>query len=934
MDVQISCETLNKIKLLFEKLEAPDYVMNNYYADAYINKIKDTSDPEISQLSTAPIMPELVACALSHSENYHISVKVFLTRLLGCASAKELHFIKIYAQIGDYINRCFKNIHSTNMSESLRVAYLEVALSLVKHCSGIMWLIETGVWKDILMLINEKRTIFVVRQVYQFVTKFLWALNDLGDTANMNVALNLILTPIQDIELLNLNVMNDEKETLICKKIQPMCHMLLAIFSEKDRIRTSNRLMNCLISECYIIINIGLILGLLRSDEIILICTRVLFWANLANIFQKKPLVEGVMYTNEDLLQLNVFYYNTLKCLTQKRNAKLIMEFCGACNAIWNVTWKNEMSFLRDNDKIAEMQRQMLFMCFGPLLVWTVEDKSFIDVMQDEIVVQNVRQMMNSAHIEHMMRAVYSFKSILYETSIINAVKYCVKLLSSVKMHLTDEFASFMFQALYFALREFDPDKNCSQGQSRLENLIVMTHILENMLYVVKHYNITWNESVEVLSLYSIVYELLKKPDLPYKFVVVSLNVLAFSVKKFLTPNLSLLVESTPGSAVHEIGSLINVKMNDEHWEVRDSALELLFVCTDISFIKYPPFQKQIIKENLINAAAAIAVNDQEYYVQASALKCLGAASRVPCIWEQLKTEYPNIQEKLVSILQMNSEGIVRKGACNVLCEIYQHVKLPAVAKNKLYEFMVSSALSDFHWEVQISALKFWRIVIQTLLTEQGMLDGTFPPVTFSKESRKIVALNAAEIQRRLLKVLNELSAIGCLTVLVKLLHEESDTEIMELALKISLELIEILEEHKLSGCLQPSSGEPLRVEEISCHIVNDEDNIMDTYMSTTQLPDNVVDDILKLDDLSLLENVNERYTNLQNSESQVRPKIRLLKSASPYLFVLYVKSKDFKSILEQKKKWKEGMRSLSSLLDDILGVYDMNKDINILDCY
>lgn len=67
--------------------------------------------------------------------------------------------------------------------------------------------------------------------------------------------------------------------------------------------------------------------------------------------------------------------------------------------------------------------------------------------------------------------------------------------------------------------------------------------------------------------------------------MVTALNVISITVKKFLPPNLSLLMESKPGSTMHELGKLIYMKMHDLNWEVRDSALELLYVVTDISFI-------------------------------------------------------------------------------------------------------------------------------------------------------------------------------------------------------------------------------------------------------------------------------------------------------------------------------------------------------------
>lgn len=70
-----------------------------------------------------------------------------------------------------------------------------------------------------------------------------------------------------------------------------------------------------------------------------------------------------------------------------------------------------------------------------------------------------------------------------------------------------------------------------------------------------------------------------------FQFVVTALNVISTTIKKSLTPNLSLLLDTKPGTGMHEIGHLISMKMHDLNWEIRDTALELLLICTELSFI-------------------------------------------------------------------------------------------------------------------------------------------------------------------------------------------------------------------------------------------------------------------------------------------------------------------------------------------------------------
>ncbi|KAL4709083.1 hypothetical protein ACJJTC_013496 [Scirpophaga incertulas] len=349
---------------------------------------------------------------------------------------------------------------------------------------------------------------------------------------------------------------------------------------------------------------------------------------------------------------------------------------------------------------------------------------------------------------------------------------------------------------------------------------------------------------------------------------------------------------------------------------------------------EFPPFQKQIIENNLLNVALTIAFNDYESYVQVSALKCVAASVRVTAIWEHIKTE------DLVMLLRNNQEGIVRKEVCNVLCEIYQNVKLTPNFKHSLYDHMALSAMSDFHWEAQIAALKFWKIVIQSFLTDQGMLDGMFPPVTFSRASRKIVTLNDIEVQKRLVTVLDELAGVGCLNVLLKLLHDDNEVEVMEAALALSLELYEILQKYKVPEIIKPQEGDPRNVNQLMCDVqettpvICDDGQAMETDLVNES--DNVIESILNEGDINLLAEMYKKHLHLQHQspDRMIAPKIKLLRTASPHLYISFMKQNNCETLIKQKKEWRDGIRSVSSLLDDVLGIYETCDEVNSLDCY
>lgn len=930
----------SKFTALFEKINEPNYVMDNYYSDNLINKLIETRKDNNYICTLSLLLGE----PLQNLERYHTSVQVFLIRLLAFVCSKELFFAKLIHHINDTLRKGFTNLGSPTMNPSLSVAYLEVALSLVEHHTSLYWLLDSGMWKEILQANNKSKTVFVTRQKYKFVSRLAWRLNGLEDEANLKQVLSFILKPLIETEIVVTESITTDEEEVSAKQFEPMLHMLNSIMSEYKELSRSSLVINMLLTHFKVVNQTYVLLDRYRKDSLTSPSAKLIFRLILAKVFHTKPMTENSIHTAEDFIETSAAYFNTVNVFLKRRNAMAVLDYCYSCNEIWNSTWDKKIPRINTfNGKKVDLQNKMLFLCLVPAISYITRHVTE-NACQFGGNIQDYMMKLVNASCEHTAKAAWALSHLILELDTETIVLQSVKRLASLNNSMNNEQANLMFQGLFYVLKQFAPmtednEKKCPETvfQEDQENLFLYTYTLEAVLLLVKNYDINWQESLEIICLYNVVFIILQKTNLSSKFIVTALNVITVAVCKFLPPNLSLLMESKPGSAMHDLGRLIYMKMHDLHWEVRDSALELLLVVTEISYVKFPPFQKQIIENDLIIVATAVALNDHEFYVRASALRCLGAACKVSTVWEQLKNKHPDIQDSLLNILRNNQEGIVRKEACNVLCEMYLNLKLSPDFKQALYEQMVSSASSDFHWEVQLAALKFWKIVIDNSLCEQGMLDGTFPPVTFSKESRKIVTLNKAEIQRRLLKILDELAAKGCLTVLSKLLHEDTEVEIMDANLAIALNLLDILKRYEVPECVKRVEGDPQTMQEYYIEnkedVMDEEDVVIKTEEAQS---DNVIEGIINADDMNLLAHIYERHMKLQNDQPELQPKpmIKVLRYVKPYLFVNHLMSKDFKAVIEYKKQWRNGIRSVESLLDDVLGIYEIDNDVNNLDCY
>lgn len=496
-----------------------------------------------------PLISDLIVDSLDHIDKVHSTVQVFLIRTLAIVSTNELHFTKMFFKQGDKILQGFKEINSSSMNASLRVAYMEVALGIAKHNSGINWLLETGVWKEILTLCNEKRTVFVVRQTYKFAAQFLWRLNDLCDIANIKLVLSFVLKPLTQVDFMTIENLSSEEEEELAKTIDPTLHILSAVLSTSNRIEKYSILIEYLVKTYQITTHLYVIFDRIRREETVLLLGKLVFWFVFSKTFLTKPADLGVKFTMDDFLELSVTYFNIIQFLVQRRNAMLTLDFCTTCNMIsWKICENKEKIVWVAEGRQLVLRNQMLFMCLVPLLVFVKNGKTE-RVNADQVLEDFTTRLLNST-CEHTAKAAYAMRSLLEELDTMPIIVQSVKKLSCLKGHLDNEQANLVFQALYYVLREYDPiddygvakhEDGVQQYENNQDKVLVMTYVMETVLCLLKNHNINWRESFEVICLYTVVYNILQRPNLTIKVSSIHLRVvfpLSLLLSTFCTTSL------------------------------------------------------------------------------------------------------------------------------------------------------------------------------------------------------------------------------------------------------------------------------------------------------------------------------------------------------------------------------------------------------------
>lgn len=288
----------------------------------------------------------------------------------------------------------------------------------------------------------------------------------------------------------------------------------------------------------------------------------------------------------------------------------------------------------------------------------------------------------------------------------------------------------------------------------------------------------------------------------------------------------------------------------------------------------------------------------------------------------------------MIHIIHNETEAVVRREAAALMAEMFDSNRLKPELMPQVYKTMSAATISDFHWEVKVKALKFYKKLICKQFTDQGMIDGTFPNVTFSKEKRKIISLTESEVLARINKILTFLSDVNCLTVLIACLYDNYDISVVDTAVEI-IERVELLfEKYNIMNF----NNKPIYIDDdLSGPQLNGHANNLkngETF-SDTKIND-AIDSIVNMDDINLLASVYRLQMNVDDSNKMVvdTPIVEDVKKITPEEFVSLLSKKRAQAVADERHRWlKHNSNNLESLLDDILQKYE-ECDINNLDCY
>ncbi|KAG5344471.1 BRAT1 protein, partial [Acromyrmex heyeri] len=947
-------EVLTKVLNLFL---LPDYnVVSPTYLDHLLTHIaENTKECATVDYEYCEVFQEWISKALAIWETGQKAshpVITFTLKLVGIISRHELRYHYWHCQ--DVYNRLYKilQLHREDLPASIKMAYTTMLSDLIVHRSGRQWVIQSGVWKDVVKYAHWNQTMYVTRESQ----KFLWTLL-LHEHKNTETCKEIILAVAAP---------------LMSNILDGQMHQALETYLEQNKLlcSTLNLLTNILENTLFASLD-NSIPELIERLVDLEMRVKALFEACISTRFLQH--VHKLL-----LLSLFLKLKQGIKEHTTVIETEAWHKFCyGMCYIFMMLLSKKDIIELVKNNKFSMTYWKKLLALHELVL----PEQHKFEHQAIAIMIIPLCVCIKKNHLNHdlfdmfinkifdvtcvpVQRLLYNMRDVIRKSDLPmeQICKVSIDLLLEISDIMDRDVAVITFQALSHVLKSYMPDmwgcgqaRNCTSdvnstspsehprkllyksildGDPIVDSPILLASLLDGLAVMTEKFKLKWQECVETICMLSLAQEILNHPGILPTICVKALRLCKLAIHNFMPPNLALLVDSD--SNMNEIGPTLFKRLHDPNWEVRDSVLEVLNTIATISEDKYPAFQDFLLINQFPTVAVEIIKTDNESYVRASALTFIATMVRINKLWE-LQLSQKNLTETAIHLLKDESEAIVRRDAVNLIKELYVHQKWSKEVIDSMLRAMCMAAVFDLHWEVKTNALSFWDHFVKSHLTDQGMLDDSFPNVTFSKEHRKIVALNETEIKRRLNKALDELARQSCLGVLLVTLKDDSDFEVCKASAAIISKLKTCLLKYKLD---EPPSPVENHATIDTVYVKETSPVSSSIYDKKSRNASHVIEEIVDANDANLLATIYKNSMNMdaeipiEEEEKEEKKTLRYISSVTRQDFLHAIFNCDIDAYIEEKNRWlKTYTSSFESILDDILTMHKQN-DVNSMDCY
>ncbi|KAM8703463.1 hypothetical protein ACLKA7_008138 [Drosophila subpalustris] len=979
-------EITSRLKQIFDLFLRENFLMtDNVYFEKLISHLQAKENASLLQ---APFVIEWVDKCLtlitSDFHKVHPKVISFMLNIIGFMASNEWMILRLREL--DIMHRMmsFMQANEQQFSPSIKLSCIRVMKVISNYSIGLAFQRMNRTWSVLIQYSSNEHTLYVVREARQLLFEMLYKFCDkMQDEAVTLEILSEIMKPIQDnvyiTDNINVNASGEEErihvnvdDNELLHKVTSAVDLLSYILQQTLVSEERTKIVSLLRDHNNIELNIWKLVEMTHNTYFTEKMLSALCSYHFALLLHEKILNPDCTEPPEQFTEFGLSFFNLIKFCIQRSDGINFVKMAVLHHILWKKLGSRAPKEIIIQDERVVFENQLICFHLLPLLFSMKFAKKMADESKSELFDTYIMKLLVMS-CEQTLRLCYSVRDAFITPegntngSLFTAelARKCVHSILSLEHIMDREQAITVCQALLYALREVVALSDASKsmhpedchGASTSNNYYdiyprgadaivndprVLHSVIVGLRTLIERFKITWKESVETIGLVNCLAYVLENCNMDATCTVQALKLVQLSVEHFLSPNMALLVDNLQGSALVCLGPIIVKRMHDTTWEVRDSALELAASIASISRIKFPAFQRFLIDVKIPPIVYEMAKHDSDPYVRASAYKCLSEMVSINSIWEDGLSQL-DLVDHLLFVLYREHEDIVRAEAILTLGKIYDHRKIPSKYKNTLFSTLNFCVIGDHHWEVKVNALCFWRMEFHRQLKNQGMIDGVFPSVTFSKEHKKIVTLTDREIKLRIAKVLAEIQQYGYYGMMLKCLREEYAPEVLRILVAGIKMMNEKLNKYDFEIILSHiESLTPSAENTKTCPVFNkpgqqvsvdlDEDG---TSINERQSND-VIESILNAQDMQLLEKTFESQMQINHADTQKRHIDEFYYkqfAVSVREWKEEVGKIDLDRLVVQQEEWFDCKDNLVCLLDDILNAIQRDANNEISDC-
>ncbi|KAG5882254.1 hypothetical protein JTB14_014951 [Gonioctena quinquepunctata] len=944
-----------RIKRVLDKIVEPNFKLKN---DAYLNLLLThlttvtTDDGQVATQNEAnkqffvDWMVDLIMKWTRTNDTPNPNVLAFTINLLRSFCCDEETFIKLNnAYVFEKLLNISKSATNVSPQPNVELALIKL-ISCMDHETGLQWIISTKCWEMVLNSTLNSHTVYITKEGRKCISKLLIKVAPTNIPLCKNI-IQIILTPLVELSnkvtesYITLETIDDSSYTFLLPTLQLIDEMLVTSLQDQMSSKEKEIIFN-IVEEFALEKHVHNLTSSIKNDDFRFNLYQILVISSFFEIYQK-CCTKKIIHFGQGNIPLKFFDWlydaasegtvTTVMKLTYTslKNWQIVKNAAGSCFTPKLI----ELSF--EGQVMAVQLLPASTFGIGMMRTCIIEPEE--DVSRSQFMQKFIDHIVPTT-----LRILYKCRPHVNQNYSLAHGIMALKYFLHSRNYYTRENAILALQWFTYTLMDIvDFLKSRSDLTIHfLKQPEYLSLILEAIAVIIEEFAVTWKDSTEIFCILQVVYDFLNVFAWPSKIVVNGLKLADKSISKYMSPQMALLIDNVDDSIIKPFASMLYTKLHDGEWEVRDSAIELILTMAKTANTKFSSFRKPISENDFPCVILNMALVDGSSFVKATALKCLQEMIQAPEFWHILCTK-GNILEKTINILHAETEGIVRTEAATLIDFIYRNQSIPENSLDKLYDVMTHAVVADLHWEVRVKALNFWKSVIDHHLTQQGMIDGSFPPFTFSKEHRKIVNLDEDEIKKGLVKVMHQLSLNGCLSVFHMALQDQCDLEVSKYATTTICDFVTLLKKYKITSGDVASSTEPtntIHSEDVlgsqasSFSLSDTSDMSMDGVVqnapmeNTDQTMEDLLEDILNSRDINLLQSV---FNTLDEPSSDfIKAQNRKVLPPKDFINLIY---SNFEFYTKEKVDWVKGIDNFDSLLDDILKEYDTS-DVNSMDCY